>query len=73
MTTTIQVEGMTCASCASAIENELRTFSEIDSVEISIKSGQVTLKYKEDKTLRPDQIRTAIQKAGYRVKVIENP
>lgn len=71
--TTIQVERMSCASCATAIENELRSFPEIDSVEISIKSGQVFLKYKEGKTLRPDQIRAAIQRAGYRVKGIENP
>ncbi len=68
LSTTIQVEGMTCASCAAAIEKKLEAFSEVDSIEISIQSGQVVLKFKEGKTLSAEQIRDAIKNAGYSVK-----
>lgn len=67
-TTTVVVEGMTCASCARAIERSLKKHPEVDSVKISISSERVTLTFKEGKDLAPDQISQAIKEAGYKVK-----
>jgi len=66
--TTVLVEGMTCVSCARAIEKSFKKFPEVDSVKISISSEKVTLTFKEGKSLAPDQISQAIKEAGYKVK-----
>lgn len=68
--TTVIVEGMTCASCARAIEKSLKKFPEVDSVKISINSEKVTLTFKEGKSLAHGQISQAIKEAGYKVKPI---
>ncbi len=41
--TTFLVEGMTCASCAGSIEKSVRKVPEVDSVNISVKAGKVTV------------------------------
>ncbi|MGE4107352.1 MAG: heavy-metal-associated domain-containing protein [Bacteriovoracia bacterium] len=71
-TTTIIVDGMTCASCARSIERQFKKFPEVESVDISIRSGEVTLKYTDSKVLTPEQIKRAVQDAGYSVKAIES-
>lgn len=66
--TTVSVEGMTCVSCARAIERSLKKFPEVDSVKISLSAEKVTLTFKEGKSLAPGQISQAIKEAGYKVK-----
>jgi copper chaperone CopZ len=73
-TTTVSVEGMTCVSCARAIERSFKQFPEVKSVKISINSEKVTLTYNDGKSLTPEQIRQAIKEAGpqYAVTAIQN-
>ena len=63
MQTTINVSGMTCGHCVSAVTMELSLLSSVTEVEVDLESGQVTIN--SDATLDPDQIATAIDDAGY--------
>ena len=63
MQTTINVSGMTCGHCVSAVTMELSLLSSVTEVEVDLESGQVTIN--SDTTLDPDQIATAIDDAGY--------
>ena len=63
MQTTINVSGMTCGHCVSAVTIELSLLSSVTEVEVDLESGQVTIN--SDTTLDPDQIATAIDDAGY--------
>ena len=69
--TTLIVDGMTCVSCARAVERSLKTFPEVDAVKISLSTEKVTVVYKEGKKLTQDQVKAAIKKAGYSVKSFE--
>ena len=63
MQTTINVSGMTCGHCVSAVTMELSLLYSVTEVEVDLESGQVTIN--SDATLDPDQIATAIDDAGY--------
>lgn len=65
---TFQVEGMTCASCAGAIEKQVRKITEVDSVDISIKTGKVVVSAKDNQALSSAKIKKAIEDAGYNIK-----
>lgn len=68
---TFLVEGMTCASCAGSIERSVRKLPNVGKVDISVKAGKVTVIGKEGKNLELNQIKEAIEQAGYKVKAIE--
>lgn len=69
--TTFVVEGMTCASCAGSIERSVRKLPDVASVSISVKAGKVTVTGKEGKKLEANQIKQAIEEAGYKVRSTE--
>lgn len=62
------VEGMSCVSCASAIEKRLRAFPEVASVNISMNTGRVSVSFKDGKSLSRETIQKAIEETGYKVK-----
>lgn len=63
MQTTINVSGMTCGHCVSAVTTELSLLPSVTEVEVMLESGQVTIT--SDATLDPAQLATAIDEAGY--------
>jgi copper chaperone CopZ len=63
MQTTINVSGMTCGHCISAVTMELSLLASVTEVEVDLESGQVTIS--SDSALAADQIATAIDEAGY--------
>ena len=63
MRTTINVSGMTCGHCVSAVTMELSLLPSVTEVDVDLESGQVTIT--SDTALEPVQLATAIDEAGY--------
>lgn len=71
--TILLVDGMTCASCAGAIEKRLKQVEGVSAVDISIKAGKVTVTSKENAKIDPAYAKRAVEEAGYKVIAVENP
>jgi copper chaperone len=63
MQTTINVSGMTCGHCVSAVTMELSLLPTVTEVSVDLESGQVTIT--SDAALQQAQLATAIDEAGY--------
>lgn len=63
MTTTISISGMTCAHCVRAVFTSLAGVPGIDRADVSI--GRAVIEH--DGTVTHEQIREAIELAGYEV------
>ena len=63
MQTTINVSGMTCGHCVSAVTMELSLLPTVTEVDVDLESGNVTIT--SDAALEPAQLATAIDEAGY--------
>ena len=63
MQTTINVSGMTCGHCVSAVTMELSLLPSVTEVDVDLESGQVTIA--SDAALEQAQLATAIDEAGY--------
>jgi copper chaperone CopZ len=63
MQTTINVSGMTCGHCVSAVTMELSLLPSVTDVDVDLESGQVTIT--SDAALEQAQLATAIDEAGY--------
>ncbi len=63
MQTTINVSGMTCGHCVSAVTMELSLLPTVTEVEVDLVSGNVTIT--SDAALEQAQLATAIDEAGY--------
>ena len=63
MQTTINVSGMTCGHCVSAVTMELSLLPSVTEVDVDLESGQVTIT--SDAALGQAQLATAIDEAGY--------
>lgn len=65
----LQVEGMTCASCVSRIENALHKVKGVASATVNLATEQVAIKASGATTL--EMLMAAVQKAGYKAKPID--
>ncbi len=63
MQTTINVSGMTCGHCVSAVTMELSLLPTVTEVEVNLETGQVTIT--SEAALEQAQLATAIDEAGY--------
>jgi copper chaperone CopZ len=63
MQTTINVSGMTCGHCVSAVTMELSLLASVTEVEVDLETGQVTIT--SDIAMDQTQVATAIDEAGY--------
>ena len=63
MQTTINVSGMTCGHCVSAVTMELSLLPSVTEVDVDLESGQVTIT--SNTALEQAQLATAIDEAGY--------
>jgi copper chaperone CopZ len=63
MQTTINVSGMTCGHCVSAVTTELSLLPSVTEVDVDLESGKVTIT--SDSALDQAQLATAIDEAGY--------
>ncbi len=67
---TIPVSGMTCASCAKAIERSIKKLSGINEVNVNFATEKASVVYDSTST-RISEIKDAISKAGYKALEIE--
>lgn len=63
---TLTVKGMTCMGCVRSVKNVLEPLPGVNSVDITLESGQVTIGYDTTK-INIEQFRNAIVDAGYEV------
>lgn len=62
-TTTYQVTGMTCQHCVNAVTGELDAIEAVQSVEVDLESGAVTVT--SNGPLDESIVREAVEEAGY--------
>ena len=62
----LKIGGMTCASCAKAIERAVNKLDGIDSINVNVATEKATISYDASK-LKLTQIRNTIEKAGFKV------
>lgn len=63
MQTTINVSGMTCGHCVSAVTMELSLLPSVSEVEVDLETGQVTIT--SETAMDQILLATAIDEAGY--------
>lgn len=61
---TYTVSGMTCGHCASSVKEEIEELSGVESVEVDLASGRVTV---TGDAVTDDAVATAVGEAGYEV------
>jgi len=67
--TTYQIKGMTCGHCAQAVTGELTLLPGVRSVDVDVPSG--TAKVNSDAPLAVDEVRGAVDEAGYELAGID--
>lgn len=68
---TYKVEGMTCASCAAAIEKGLKRMDGVENVNVNFAAETVTFNYDSDK-VGTREIKAKVEKLGYKLVEQEN-
>ncbi|WDZ86500.1 heavy-metal-associated domain-containing protein [Micromonospora cathayae] len=63
VTSTYQVQGMTCGHCVSAVSAEVGALEGVSDVKVDLPSGQVTVT--SEAPLATDAVRAAVDEAGY--------
>ena len=69
----VKIDGMTCAACVKSVTSALSKVPGIDakSVSVVLKENKASLTVTEDKADSADQIKKAIESAGYKVVAFE--
>ncbi|MFG1660900.1 heavy-metal-associated domain-containing protein [Micromonospora chersina] len=63
VTTTYQVQGMTCGHCVNSVSTEVRALPGVTDVQVDLASGRVTVT--SESPLDTDTVRAAVDEAGY--------
>ncbi|MFG2053858.1 heavy-metal-associated domain-containing protein [Micromonospora sp. NPDC048930] len=63
VTTTYQVQGMTCGHCVNSVSTEVGALPGVTDVQVDLASGQVTVT--SESPLETDAVRAAVDEAGY--------
>ncbi|GLZ27851.1 metal-binding protein [Lentzea sp. NBRC 105346] len=61
--TTYTVQGMTCGHCAGSVTEEVSRISGVQSVDVDLPTGKVTIT--SDEPVAEDAVRAAVAEAGY--------
>ena len=64
-TTTINITGMTCGHCVSAVKSELGELPGVETVDVVLDSGAVTVT--SSQPLEQQAVRAAVEEAGYQL------
>lgn len=64
--TTLKVKGMTCQHCVMAVKKALGFLEGVKNIEVDLGKGEV--RFENSKGLAAEQIREAIENAGYQVE-----
>ncbi|SBT51303.1 heavy-metal-associated domain-containing protein [Micromonospora auratinigra] len=63
VTTTYQVQGMTCGHCVNSVSTEVGAIPGVTDVQVDLASGRVTVT--SDNPLEQETVRAAVDEAGY--------
>lgn len=63
VTTTYQVQGMTCGHCVNSVSTEVSALPGVTDVQVDLASGRVTVT--SESPLDADTVRAAVDEAGY--------
>ncbi|WP_433346834.1 heavy-metal-associated domain-containing protein [Micromonospora sp. CA-111912] len=63
ITTTYQVQGMTCGHCATSVSTEIGAIEGVSDVQVELAAGRVTVT--SEALLDTDTVRAAVDEAGY--------
>lgn len=66
----LRTQGMTCGSCASRIEQALRTQKGVASVEVNVDAGRVVVGY-DSKKVRPEHLAEQVTGSGYGSSILQ--
>jgi len=70
LTKSFAIEGMTCSACANAIEKATKKMDGIIDSNVNFATEKLTIVYEPSKVRFPD-IRKAVEKAGYKIRMEE--
>lgn len=59
--------GLTCAMCTKAIYNSIEKLPAVEKVDADIKSSQFLITFKQGASVDPDQLKNAVEEAGFSV------
>ena len=62
----LNVKGMTCNHCKMAVEKSLNSLDGVDSAEVNLDAGKVSVTY-DDSKIKLDAMNEAIKEEGYEV------
>lgn len=65
---TMQVKGMTCSGCASAIQSALKQVPGVLKADVSFDKNEAYVEYRKGKTT-PEELVKAVEKAGYKASI----
>jgi len=63
---TLEVQGMTCGHCKSAVTGALQSLSGVEGVEVDLDAGEVEVAYENGK-VSIEEMKEAIEDQGYDV------
>jgi len=66
-TASLTAAGLTCAMCTKAIYNSLKNLPVIEKVDADIKNSRFLISFKQGKNIDPDQLKDAVEDAGFSV------
>jgi copper chaperone len=61
---TIKIEGMSCKHCVMAVKKAIESLNGVQSAEVDLEAKQAIVDF-DEKKLKLEDIRAAIQEAGY--------
>lgn len=70
-TARIQATGLTCALCSKAIYESLEKLSPVEKVTADIKSSTFSIQFKKEAAVNPDELKAAVEDAGFFVGGLE--
>ena len=62
----LNVTGMSCQGCVASVTRVLKAVPGVESVDVTLKPGQATVRYDASK-VAPPRLKSAIEDAGYDV------
>jgi copper chaperone CopZ len=63
----LTVTGMTCGGCVNSLTRALKAVAGVGDVNVTLATGETSVQYDENLT-SPEQLRTAVDNAGYGIK-----
>jgi len=62
---TVKVDGLSCPFCAYGIEKKIKKIEGVEDISVDIKSGNVTVIYKDKKFYTMERLNKAVRDAGF--------